>query len=305
MSRFIPERHDARSPRLTRPMDRRRVIGAGLVLACGARRAGAQTAPGATPATETTTIPIPGERVFPEGIAYDPAANVFYAGSTEDGTIYRGDLETGVVERFLSAGQDERTAVTGLKVDEAGRLVACGRQTGRIFVYDSASGAMLARFWNGRTEGTLVNDAAIAADGAAYITDSFVPVLYRVDLGALPATPPTGMDATPTAGIPEQEAGVFLDFTGSALAYADGFNANGIVATPDGRSLFVVQFNTGRLYRIDLVTRDVAEVPLTADELRGGDGMALDGTTLWVLLDETAELGPVFKRAARAGSRRG
>jgi len=267
-------------------MNRRRVIASSMVLACGARRAGAQATPGATPAPASTILEIPGERVFPEGIAYDPAAGAFYVGSTEDGTIYRGDLATGVVEPFLPGGQDGRTAVTGLKVDEAGRLVVCGRQTGRIFVYDTASGALLARFWNGRAEGTLVNDAAIASDGAAYVTDSFLPVLYRVDLTALPG----GAGAAPAAGSAEWEAEVLLDFTGSALAYADGFNANGIVATPDGSALLVVQFNTGRLYRVDLATRAVADVPLAGGDLRGGDGMALDGTTLWVLLDTTAEL---------------
>lgn len=286
MSRSHPERGGLRSSRLIPQMDRRRVMAASMVLAFGTRRSGAQAIPGATPGTGTTTFPIPGERVFPEGITYDPVAGAFYVGSTEDGTIYRGDLATGVIEPFLPPGQDGRTAVTGLKVDEAGRLVACGRRTGRIFVYDSASGAMLARFWNGLDEGTLINDAAIATDGAVYVTDSFQPVLYRVDLEELTV----GAGPTPPSGIPERETEVFLDFTGSALAYADGFNVNGIVATPDGRALIVVQFNTGLLYRIDLMTRDVAEVPLTGGDLRGGDGMALDGTTLWVLLDDTAEL---------------
>lgn len=266
-----------------------------MILAYGARRAGAQATPGGTPESASTIFEIPGERVFPEGIAYDPAAGAFYVGSTEDGTIYRGDLPTGVVEPFLAGGQDGRTAVTGLKLDKAGRLVVCGRQTGRIFVYDTASGALLARFWNGRTDGTLVNDAAIAPDGAAYVTDSFLPVLYRVDLTTLPS----GADATPATGAAEREAEVFLDFTGSELEYADGFNANGIVATPDGSALMVVQFNTGRLYRIELATRAVAEVPLSGGDLRGGDGMALDGTTLWVLLDTTAELVRVKLDAAR------
>ena len=286
MSTSMPEPRDARPVPLNRAMNRRHVIGSSMMLAWGARQAGAQTTPVSTPASASTIFEIPGERVFPEGIAYDPRTSVFYIGSTEDGTIYRGELATGIVEPFLPGGQDGRTAVTGLKVDEAGRLVVCGRRTGRIFVYDTASGALLVRLWNGRADGTLVNDAAIAADGAAYITDSFLPVLYRVDLTALPV----GASATPVAGSAEQEPEVFVDFTGSALVYGNDFNANGIVATPDGRALLVVQFNTGRLYRIDLATRTVVEVPLIGGNLRGGDGMALDGTTLWVLLDTTGEL---------------
>ncbi|MBA2247451.1 MAG: SMP-30/gluconolactonase/LRE family protein [Chloroflexia bacterium] len=267
------------------PMGRRRAVASGLLLAGAIRRANAQATPAATP-VETTTYEISGEQVFPEGIAYDPATGVFYVGSTDDGTIYRGDLATGTVEVWLPGGQDERTAVTGLKVDAGGRLIACGRATGRIFVYDTATGALLARYGNGRSQGTLVNDAAIVADGSAYVTDSFLPVLYRINLAALPA----GADATPPSGISEQESEVFLDFGGSEFTYTDGFNANGIVATADGADLLIVQFNTGRLYRVEIATRTVSEVSLNDGDLRGGDGMALDGSTLWVLLDTTGEL---------------
>ncbi|HEX2280374.1 MAG TPA: hypothetical protein VHG52_01305, partial [Thermomicrobiales bacterium] len=38
---------------------------------------------------------------FPEGIAYDEATGDFYVGSTVDGTIYRGNVETGTVEVFV------------------------------------------------------------------------------------------------------------------------------------------------------------------------------------------------------------
>lgn len=285
-------RRDIQPYRFTRVTDRRHLLASGFAVASAALlprlgdRAGAQSTPAATPSTQTTTFAIPGERVFPEGVAYDPATNMFYVGSTENGTIYRGDLATGVVEPFLPGGQDERTEVTGLKVDEAGRLVVCGRRTGRIFAYDTASGALLARYWNGRTGGTLINDVAVTTDGSAYVTDSFAPLLYRVDLSALPLAANT----TPAAAIEEQESDVFLDVTDSPFVYADDFNANGIVATQDGAALLIVQFNTGRLYRVELESRAVAEVPLVGGDLRGGDGLALDGTTLWALLDTTGEL---------------
>ncbi len=282
----MPTSTTSRLPWLNRTINRRGVMASGLLLAGSIQRAGAQATPAANPAAATTTYEIPGDQVFPEGIAYDPAAGLFYVGSTEDGTIYRGDLATGLVEAWLLGGEDERTAVTGLKVDAAGRLIACGRATGRIFVYDTVTGALLARYGNGRTEGTLVNDAAVVTDGSAYVTDSFVPVLYRVDLAALPA----GGEATPSAGISEQEAEVFLDFEGSDLTYADGFNVNGIVAIENGAALLIVQFTTGRLYRVEIATRSVSEVSLGGGNLRGGDGLALDGNTLWVLLDTTGEL---------------
>ena len=175
----------------------------------------------------------------------------------------------------------------GLKVDADRRLIACGRLTGRLFVYDTANGALLARFTSGRSERTLVNDAVIAPDGVAYVTDSFLPVLYRVALRAIPL----GREATPSAEVPEQEAEVFLDFTGSAFAYdPEEVNANGLVASADGTALLIVKTNTGELYRVDLATREVAEMPVDGGDLQGVSGMALDGTTLWALRDRTPEL---------------
>lgn len=273
-------------------LDRRRLLMAatttGVTLAGPRIDVAAQVTPEATPSGQTVAYEIPGERVFPEGIAYDPSTGRFYVGSTENGAVYRSDLESGVVELFLTPGEDDRTEVTGLKVDAAGRLIVCGRRTGRIFVYDTATGGLLARFSNGLSDGTLINDAAITP-AAAYVTDSFAPSVYRIDLAALPAGDAAA--AAPAADGSEQEIEIFLDFTGTALEYVeDDFNANGIVASPDGEFLLVVQFNTGRLYRIEVATRTVAEVVLTGGDLRGGDGMALDGTTLWALLDTTGEL---------------
>ncbi len=245
------------------------------------------------PAGLATTYELPGERVFPEGVAYDPAANAFFVGSTEDGTIFRGDLETGEVEIFSPGGTDGRTAVTGLKVDPDGRLYVAGRTTGTFYVYDTASGVLLRRFANGLAPDTdtLVNDIAFTPDGSAYVTDSFQPVLYRISPEAL-----AGADgATPATGANGETAvlEIFLDFTGTAFAYGDGFNANGIVATSDGTYLLIVQFDTGQLYRVDIATHEVVEVDLGGASVQGGDGMALDGQTLWVVRDEPGVIVPV------------
>lgn len=293
MSLSLLERSGSHVGSAERPLDRRTVLMAAVggtasaALARPGRRARAQATPDASPAAESVTYEIPGEGIFPESVAYDARAETFYVGNSEDGTIYRGDLATGVVEPFLAGGEDGRTAVTGLKVDADGRLIACGRLTGRIFVYDTASGVLLARLTSGRDEGTLVNDAVIASDGVAYVTDSYRPVLYRVDLTALPIGP----EATPPASVPEQEAEVFLEFTGSPFAYdAEEVNANGLVASADGTALLIIKFNTGQLYRVDLETGEVAEAPLDGGDLLGVGGMALDGTTLWCVRDRRQEL---------------
>jgi sugar lactone lactonase YvrE len=42
---------------------------------------------------------------------------------------------------------------------------------------------------------------------------------------------------------------VTVPITGD-LVYGEGFNANGITRTPDGRALLVVQSNTGWIFRV-------------------------------------------------------
>ena len=47
---------------------------------------------------------LPGEQVFPEGVAYRSDTGDFYVGSTTDGTVFRGNVEGGPkeAEAFLS-----------------------------------------------------------------------------------------------------------------------------------------------------------------------------------------------------------
>src|SRR4051794_5625914 len=68
---------------------------------------------------------LPGDKVFPEGIAYDRETRSFYVGSSADGTIFRGTLTNPVAQVFSPAGSDGRTGATGMKVDPKGRLYVC------------------------------------------------------------------------------------------------------------------------------------------------------------------------------------
>jgi len=206
---------------------------------------------------------LPGDTVFPEGVAYDQGTGQFYVSSTTDGTIFRGNLWDEMTSVFLPGGQDGRTTAVGLKVDDQGRLFIAGGGTGKIFVYDTATGELLASFDNNETT-TFLNDVAIAPDGTAYVTDSLDPTLYRV--------------TTDESGQVQFEA--WLDITG---IYQSGFNFNGIVATPDGEYLIVVQSNTGRLYRIDIDTQEIVQIDLGGETVQAGDGIVLRGRTLWVV----------------------
>lgn len=219
---------------------------------------------------------LPGERVYPEGIAVQESTGTVFVGSTTDGTVFRAAGPGTPVQRWLPGGRDGRTAVTGLEVDERGRLFAAGRDTGRAFVYDAADGHLIRSLRTpGRGRG-LVNDIAVT-DGAAYFTDSYRPVLYRARLAA------------DKVG----ELKPWLKLTGTPIPTGARFNLNGIVASADGRYLVTVHFDSGRLFRIDTRTRAIREIDLGGASLETGDGMVLDGRDLLVVREEPGEVVPV------------
>ncbi len=218
--------------------------------------------------------------MYPEGIAYVPRTGDFFVGSTTDGTIFRGNagLDEGDAEVFLEPGSDGRETAVGLKVDEEGRLFIAGGDTGRIFIYDVETRELIRTLDTPSSEMTFINDVTVAPDGSAYFTDSMRPTLFRA---------PTA----PEGNVSEAEE--WLDLEGTPIEYEEGFNLNGIAATGDGRYLITVQSNTGSLYRIDTETREVTQVDLGGEALTGGDGILLDGQTLYVVRGRDGVIVPV------------
>ena len=232
-----------------------------------------------TSSGEAASVPerfeLPGENIFPEGIAYDESTGDFFVSGTTDGTIFRGNVEEGAeTEVFLEGEQDGRSSAVGMTVDD-GRLYIAGRDTGRVFVYDIENGELLQSFENDRGN-SLINDAVATSAGDVYFTDSFAPVLYRV------------------SGSGEELAfEEYIDFEGTPVGYRDGFNLNGIVATEDGRFLITVQYNTGDLYRIDVESQEITQIELSGTFLSTGDGLVLDGQNLYVVRNEPGDVVPV------------
>lgn len=227
-----------------------------------------------------TQYVLPGDQVFPEGIAFDEGEDVFYVSSTTDGTIFfQTDLGSDTLEVFSEGGADDRTTAIGLAVQED-RLFVAGGGTGRAYTYDTDDGDILTRFTTPeppQDAGTFINDVAVTPDGDAYFTDSFRPILFR----ATPTDAETAMLET------------WLDLTGTLIQYQDGFNLNGIVSTPDGDYLIVVQSNTGGLFRIDVDTKEVQSIDLEGETLTNGDGLLLDGQTLYVVRNQQEAIVPV------------
>jgi sugar lactone lactonase YvrE len=222
---------------------------------------------------------LPGEQVFPEGVAYRSDTGDFYVGSTTDGTVFQGSVEGSPKEAdvFLEPESDGRTTAIGMEVDEEGRLFIAGGETGRIFVYDTESADLVRRLDTPDTEATFLNDVAVTPDGRAYVTDSMRPVLFRVT----------------STGDGAGEAEPWLNFEGTPAEYEEGFNFNGIDATEDGQYLVAVQSNTGELFRIDTESKEVVEIDLGGETLTNGDGLLLDGRTVYVVRNEQELIVPV------------
>lgn len=245
------------------------VLGLALSLAFGGT-AGAQE--------EAAVYPLPGDQVFPEGIALEEATGDFFVGSTTDGAIFSSNVSEPGVEAgvFSPAGADGRTKAIGMKTDGVGHLFVAGGDTGQMFVYDVASGALVESFENGQ-EMTFINDVTITPDGSAFFTDSMSPELYRVF--------PDG------AGGFEMET--YLGFEGTPLQYEQGFNLNGIASSADGRYLVTVKSVTGELYRIDTTTKEVSLVDTGGTDLTNGDGILLRGQTLYVVRNQQELIVPL------------
>ncbi len=159
----------------------------------------------------------------------------------------------------------------GIDVDRAGRVYVAGGPAAEVRVFDRR-GDLLAELPTGAT-GSFLNDVWVGPDGAAYVTDSSLPVIWRV---------------SERRGQWRIER--WLDVSGT-ITYTPAltdFDLGGIVSTADGRFLLTTQGTTGQLWRIDLRTRRIAEVDLGGVRLTNADGIVLRGRTLWVVQNFSA-----------------
>jgi sugar lactone lactonase YvrE len=206
----------------------------------------------------------------PEGIAIG-RGHAVYAGSRATGAVWKGDLRTGEGAVLVEA-QEGRQA-TGLEVDRRGRLFVSGAATGQAYVYDAKSGEQLALIQLAQTTPTFVNDVVVTRD-AAWFTDSRQPVLYRVPIGR-------GGEL----GTPET---IELSGDYDHLPFP-AFNLNGIDATRNERTLIAVQTTSGKLFTVS-TEGETEEIDLGGVAVTAGDGILLDGRTLYVVRNTFNEI---------------
>ncbi|MFV2058953.1 MAG: hypothetical protein ACC707_21040 [Thiohalomonadales bacterium] len=190
-------------------------------------------------------ILIKNESLYPEGISYDVHNKLFYVSSVARGEIWRVN-QAGESELFIK--NDLFPSTIGLQVDaKRNRLIVGiadpgvgGNSTAKtvgklagVAIYDLTSKEKLA-YYNlaplGSHSRHFANDIAIDEKGNIYVTDSFSPVIYKIDEYG--------------------RAGIFVSYPKWDVAEGK-FGLNGIVYHPDGM-LIVSHYDSGKLYKIDV-----------------------------------------------------
>ena len=206
-----------------------------------------------------------------EGIGVDRRTGTFYVSEVTGGEIHRGRLDDEQAQEWLAGdGTDGRWTARGITTDRHGRVYVAGGPNGidhrgapDLWVYDR-SGRLLSAL-SVETADAFVNDVTIGPDGAAYLTNSNDPQVFRL----------AEEDG-------RWQVDTFVDATGT-IERRQGFNLGGIVVSPDREALVVAQGNTGRLWRVDLDSREVSALDTGDAGLVNADGLVRRGHTLWVV----------------------
>jgi sugar lactone lactonase YvrE len=204
----------------------------------------------------------------PEGIEAG-RGHTLYVGSLKAGAVRQIDARTG--KSFTLVPPRPGRSATGIEYDRTyERLFVAGGATGKLYIYSAKTGAPFIAYPLSAAP-TFVNDAVLTKD-ALYLTDSMRPQLYRVALHE--------------QGRPTQSELRTLPLSGDYV-HQPGFNLNGIVATKDGNTLIAVQTNTASLFAIDAATGVAKKIALTGGDAANGDGLLLEGRTLYVVQNQS------------------
>jgi gluconolactonase len=182
----------------------------------------------------------------PEGVAYDPRADVVWAGG-EDGQLYRVDLRNRAFEEHARAPG----FVLGVAVDGRGRVAVCCEGAQSLCVLDDGHVRTL---HDGLRK---PNYAAFAPDGTLYFSDS---------------------------GAWERNDGrVFRLSTDNELSLfstALPHFPNGCAVTADGKYLWMVESYVPTVNRFDLATGEVEEMTRLDGTVPDGIAFTADGGVL-------------------------
>ena len=212
----------------------------------------------------------------PEGIEFDPETGQFLTGSFTEGTVFTID-DTGAVAEFIT--DSDFVSTIGIHIDhDNNRLLVANADPGIVADPEATGIAMLGIYDLSTGErmhmvdlGALLpdsvhfaNDVVNDADGNAYVTDSFTPVIYRVT--------------------PDGTASIFAEDKRFAN---ESWGLNGIEYHPDGYLLVAVT-GAGALYKLPI--GDPESITAVAlPEPIGADGMVFDPDGRLIVVATTFE----------------
>jgi hypothetical protein len=236
---------------------------------------------GAVLALPTQTI-YAGDKPFPTRVpVLDASASEGFAigkgptayNSSPDGSIYKVDLRSGEGEVLVPIQDPFDCQKLGMRVDDrTNYLFVAGCIYGNAFVFDADNGALVMEYQlNNSPEFGIVNDLTITKD-AVYFTDSFRPVLYRLPLARNGSIPGDAGAATEIPLPPE-----FLNSDPFCCA------GNGIVSTPNGKTLIIGHSNLARLYKMDVASGDISQIAVDGPLSGFLDGLAMQGSTVYIM----------------------
>lgn len=223
---------------------------------------------------QTLRIAFQAPLLYPEGAAYNDKTNMFFISSVTTGAIGNVDKQ-GNYKVFYNDTSLKSTF--GLKIDnKRNRLWICAgdpnysknsdsstyKKMIRLIGIDLSSGKKmedinLSNIYNGKH---FANDLTLDAAGNIYITDSYSPVIYKVDVN--------------------KKASVFAT---SDLFKGEDVGLNGILFNPHG-FLLSVNSSRGSLLKIDLNDpKKISKVQLK-DFFPGADGLLWDEQNNLVLI---------------------
>ena len=213
------------------------------------------------------------EYSLPEGFAIGKG-HTAYNGSV-DGSIYKMDLRSGkgAVLNPQETPDPFDCLKLGMRVDSrTNNLFVAGCWYESLLVYDADTGEVKAEYQLGPIFESLVNDLAITND-AVYVTDSFLPYIYRLPLAKNGGLPPNAVGVT-TIDLPPE---FIMDWEGFCCG------GNGIVATPNGKTLIIGHSLLSALYRVNPATGDVVEIEVSPPLTGFLDGLVMHGRTLYIM----------------------
>ena len=232
--------------------------------------------------TQLETISINKKALYPESIQYNPTTEKFIVGSFRDGKIYEidnnGDYKVLIddtrIKSALGIQVDTKlnrllvvTADIGASLNSYDKGV---KKLAALGIYDLTTGEALHFINLGelRPKGNhLANGIALDDNGNAYVTDSFYPVIYKVDKEGKPS--------------------VFLE---NKRFKTSGINLNGLIYHPNGY-LIVAAKTEGVLFRVPLSTpEDFTKIKLNR-KIIGLDGVTLvDNKSIVVVANRAANV---------------